>query len=109
MTEVLTSSLKLARVQIESGYYGLKLNLDKCINITMNIFQSEVRFMNGDIMPRKSKATYLGAILTDENSNREELLSRIASCNHTANRLKLCSLSGDIHMLCEPMHGQLLV
>ena len=55
----------------------------------MNRVQSEIKFVNGDKMPRKHKATYLGAILTDENSKREEITSRIAACNQAANKLKL--------------------
>jgi len=68
---------------------GLKLNLDKCINIIMNRVQSHIKFVNGDKMPRKHKATYLGVIVTDENRKSEEIISRIAACNQTANRLKL--------------------
>ncbi len=40
-------------------------------------------------MPRAKRATYLGTILTDENSNRTELMNRIAACTATANKLRL--------------------
>ena len=48
-----------------------------------------VRFVNRDVVPRKTKATYLGAILTDTNDNHAEVNNRIADCIATANRLKV--------------------
>ena len=55
----------LAEIQKESAYYNLRLNLNKCINITANRKQSTIKFMDDSPVPRKHKAVYLGAILTD--------------------------------------------
>ena len=40
-------------------------------------------------MPRNKRATYLGAILTDENDNRTEICNRIAESTAVANKLEL--------------------
>ena len=48
-----------------------------------------IRFGDREVVPRKPKATYLGAILADTNDNHAEVNNRIADCIATANRLKL--------------------
>ena len=86
----------LAEIQSESAYYNLKLNLEKCINLTANRKQSTIKFADGTPVPRKHKATYLGAILTDTICNTTEINSRIAACNATANKLKLFWTKSDV-------------
>ena len=67
----------------------MKLNYAKCINITINRKKSRVAYMNKEEVPRKQKAVYLGAILTDTNDNHSEINNRISDCIVTSNRLKL--------------------
>ena len=43
--------------------------------------------MNGDPVPRKHRATYLGAILTDNIDNQAEISNRLVDCINTCNRL----------------------
>lgn len=79
----------LAKIQTESAYYNLNLNLDKCINLTQNQRTSNIKFKDGTLVPRHSKATYLGTMLTDTNDNHSEISNRIAECAATCNRLKI--------------------
>jgi len=79
----------LKEIQKESIYYNLKLNYDKCINLTMNRVQSNITYQNGDLVPRKPKAVYLGTLLTDTNDNHAEINNRISDSIVTANKLKL--------------------
>ena len=79
----------LAEIQKESAYYNMKLNLGKCINIAANRKQSTIRFLDETVVPRKSRATYLGAILTDDFNNTAEINNRISDCTNTVNKLKL--------------------
>jgi len=67
----------------------MKLNYDKCINLTLNRVQSNIKYENGDLVPRKPKATYLGTLLTDTNDIHAEISNRMADCTTTANKLKL--------------------
>lgn len=79
----------LHAIQAESAYYNLKLNLQKCENISMNVGQARIRFQDGTLVPRKTQATYLGANLNDNNSMDKEIASKIAQCKATANKLGL--------------------
>ena len=79
----------LHEIEKESDYYDMKLNYDKCVNLTSNRKKSSVKFKNGDLVPRKTKATYLGTILTEKADNRTEINNKIAECASTANKLKL--------------------
>ena len=79
----------LWKIQDESAKYGLKLNLKKCGNLTMNQGKSSVRFKTGMIVPRAKQAEYLGTILSDTNNHKIEIDSRLAECNATANKLKI--------------------
>lgn len=79
----------LKEIQIESEYYNMRLNLNKCINLTGNQRMSSVKFKDGTKVPREHQATYLGTTLTDNNNNKAEISNRIADCCATANRLKL--------------------
>ena len=84
----------LHAIEKHSAYYGLKLNYDKCVNITSNQRISSVRFSptgpaEGRLVPRKHSAVYLGSLLTDSFDNKAEVLNRLGDCIATANRLKL--------------------
>ena len=82
-------NMLLAEIQRESNYYNMELNLDKCINLTLNRHQSSIRYMDGTLVPRKQSATYLGTLLTDTVDNRKEIMSRIFDSTRTCNKLKL--------------------
>ena len=82
-------SLLLKEMQTESRYYNMELNLDKCINLTLNRKQSSIKFADGSLVPRKHTATYLSTLLTDNVDNKQEVMNRIADSIRTCNRLKL--------------------
>lgn len=82
-------NILLKQIQVESTYYNMRLNLDKCINITSNQKKTSVKFQDGKMVPREAKAKYLGTILSDDNDNHAELNNRIADCSATANRMKI--------------------
>ena len=67
----------------------MKLNLDKCANLTINRRQSFVRSLDGSLVPRKSFAMYSGAILNDTVDNSKEVLRRIGEATATAKQLQL--------------------
>ena len=69
-TQTHTINKLLHEIQIESQKYNLQLNLDKCVNITINQRQSSVKFLDGSYVPRKIQTVYLGATLTDAVENR---------------------------------------
>ena len=79
----------LKEIQVESKYYNMELNLDKCINITINRKQSSVKYVDGTLVPRKKTAMYLGTTLTDTVDNHNEIMNRLTACTRTADRLKL--------------------
>ena len=62
---VYLSRFDMCIIQTESRYYNMELNLDKCINLTLNRKQSSIKFADGSLVPRKHTATYLGTLLTD--------------------------------------------
>ena len=65
----------------------MKINLDICVNLTLNQNQSSDGYMNGNKVPRKTQATYLGATLTDAVDNRKEALQKIGGADVIANQL----------------------
>ena len=84
----------LHAIERYSEYYGLKLNYGKCINITANQRISSVSFSRtgpaeGQLVPRKRAAVYLGSLLTDSFDNKAEIFNRLGDCIATANRMKL--------------------
>ena len=81
-------NLLLKEIQTESRYYNMELNLDKCINLTLNRKQSSIKFADGSLVPRKHTARYLGTLLADNLDNEQEVMNRIAAIR-TCNRLKL--------------------
>ena len=44
----------LKQVQIESAYYNMKLNFDKCINLLLNIVVMHVRIIHNWVISAKS-------------------------------------------------------
>jgi len=79
----------LAKIQEESAYYNLNLNMDKCVNLTLNQKTTSIKYKNGTTVPRHRKTTYLGTMLTDTNDNHAEISNRRAECAATCNRLKI--------------------
>ena len=79
----------LHEIQRESDYYNLKLNYDKCINLTLHQRQSSIKFLDGTFVPRKREATYLGTLLSDSLNNHREVSNRLAAALATCNRMKL--------------------
>ena len=67
----------------------MKLNFDKCINLTMNRRTSSIKFKDGSTVPRKNRAVYLGSILKDTTDNAAEVSNRIAMAIKTAKQLKI--------------------
>ena len=72
-THTHTINKLLHAVQQESGKYNMKLNMGKCVNLTINRHQSSIKFLDGTPVPRKSHASYLGATLTDSVDNHKEI------------------------------------
>ena len=48
-------NLLLKEMQLESKYYNMELNVDKCVNLTLNQKQSSVKYLDGTPVPRKSQ------------------------------------------------------
>jgi len=67
----------------------MKLNYEKCVNLTANQGKSSVKFKDGTLVPRKDRATYLGTILSDSFDQNIEINNRIADVIATANKLKI--------------------
>ena len=82
-------NMLIREIQRESKYYNMELNLDKCINLTINRTQSSIKYSDGTMILRKQAARYLDTLLTDTVDNRQELVNRIADAARTCNRLKL--------------------
>ena len=66
-------SLLLKEIQTESRHYNMELNLDKCINLTLNRKLSSIKFADGSLVPRKHTATYLDTLLTDTVDNKQQI------------------------------------
>ena len=66
----------------------MALNLDKCVNLTVNRAQSSIKFLGGSAVSRKHQAEYLGATLSDSVDNHREVLERIGQASATANQLQ---------------------
>ena len=87
-THTHTINKLLHAVQQESGKYNMKLNMGKCVNLTINRHQSSIKFLDGTPVPRKSHASYLGATLTDSVDNHKEIMQRLGAVNATALQLQ---------------------
>ena len=88
-THLHTIDKLLHAIQIESDYYNMKLNCDRCSTLTVNQHKSSVRYLHGRLVPRKHEAVYLGSLLTDTIDNHGEVAVRLAGATTTCNRLKL--------------------
>ena len=88
-THTHTINKLLHLIQAESQKYNLRLNLEKCVNLTINQHQSSVKFLDGSYVPRKEQTAYLGATLTVAVDNRREVLKKIGEATGIANQLKL--------------------
>ena len=87
-------NILLHAIERHSKYYGVNLNYGKCINLTANQRQSSVHFSQtgpgqGQLVPRKNSAMYLGTLLTDSFDNRAEVMNRLGDCVATCRRMKL--------------------
>ena len=76
-------------IQRESTYYNMKLNMDKCVNLSLNQNQSSNKYNDGTTVPRKAEATYLGTILSEKVDNHREINNRIAAAMRVCHKLKL--------------------
>ena len=65
----------------------MKLNLGKCVSLTLNRNQSSIKFLDGTPVPRKTQAVYLGALLTDSADNHKEVRRRIGAVHATIKQL----------------------
>ena len=74
----------LQAIQEESAKYNMALNLDKCVNLTVNRIQSSIKFLDGSAVSRKHQAKYLAATLSDSVDNHREVLKRIRQAAATA-------------------------
>ena len=88
-THTHTINKLLHEIQSASDYYNMRLNYDKCINLTLNQKQSSIKYIDGTPVPRKHHATYFRTLLTDDVNNHREVQNRIADARSTCNRLKL--------------------
>lgn len=79
----------LHEIEIESSYYNMNLNYQKCINLTTNQQTSTIKFSDGSLVPRKRQAIYLGTVLNDAADNSVELQNRLALAVKTCCQLKL--------------------
>ena len=78
-----------------SEVFGLKLNRVKCQQISIMYKTGEytsrqIKFKNGENVPRTSSATYLGSILNEKTDPRQEINKRI--CEVAYCRRKLSNL-----------------
>ena len=79
----------LKEIEMESSYYGLKLNYNKCVNLTTNRKTSTIKYRDGSKVPRSHRAVYLGTLLTDTVDNSAEIHNRMAMAMVTFQKLQL--------------------
>ena len=82
----------LHAIERHSEYFGLKLNYDKCVNLTANQRVTSARFApegpaSGRLVPRQKSATYLGTLLSDTFDNKAEVANRLGDCIRTCKRM----------------------
>ena len=66
----------------------MKLNYDKCIHLRMNDIHT-ITYRNGQEMPRKTEATYLGGKIFADGSYKKEIRHRITNTWVTVRKLDL--------------------
>ena len=78
----------LHAIEVESEYYNMRLNKDKCNYIARNK-NNIIRFKDGSRLSAVEQVTYLGGNLNKRVSPKAEVDSRIAAATGQANKLKL--------------------
>ena len=91
-TIVITSTVEAAelilhKIQEESAKYNLRLNQNKCVLLRMNSVRT-VHYMNGEQIPIKDKAVYLGSVVTGNGNQHAEVQARISAATVTWKRLQ---------------------
>ena len=66
----------LLEIEIESGYYNLRLNRTKCLSMCM-YGSNHIHFQDGTVMKQASEVTYLGGTLTKDVQPKVEIQNRI--------------------------------
>ena len=71
----------LHEIEIESCKYGLRLNKDKCEQISVNNNKKEkVKFTNGTDVNTLNEVKYLGCMINDKGNPRREIRKRVSEC-----------------------------
>ena len=95
-TLVMTSTAKAAEtirqhIEQESEKYNMKLNYDKCIHLRMNDIRT-ITYKNGQDMPRKTEAIYLGGKIFADGSynkkNQTQNHEHMGHCQKTGSTLE---------------------
>ena len=79
----------------------MKLNYDKCEDISMNT-SKPIKMKNGEIVPKKESATYLGAVFRSDAHIKNGIDKRITESKRTLSKIKMfwteskCEFIGDI-------------
>ena len=84
-TETMNALLKA--IETESWYYNMKLNMGKCLTLTMNGI-SHTQFQDGTTLVNVKDAKYLGVSLHEGASNKPDLNSRFSATLATITTLK---------------------
>jgi hypothetical protein len=71
----------------------MELNLDKCVNLTLNRKQSSIKYLDGTPhVPRKRSAVFFRIIAHRHRRQSQRIMNRIADCTCTCNRLSRLKL-----------------
>ena len=76
-------------VEVISGIYGLKLNKDKCVEISSDGGQDAVMFQNGGMVERKGSAEYLGTSMNVKADPAREVNRRIVAARAAQAKLDI--------------------
>ena len=82
----------LHSIETHSETFGMQLNLDKTILVTMNkpdIEHTTISFKDGSPVKRANTATYLGILCNQAASQLPNLNSRLGKASNTFNKLQL--------------------
>jgi len=81
-------NLLIAAIEKHSERYGMKLNKNKCVHISMNC-KAKIKFSDGKEMKSADEATYLGSNMSKKHITRREIEARISSALNTAKKLNI--------------------
>jgi len=81
-------NLLIAAIEKHSERYGMKLNKNKCVHISMNC-KAKIKFSDGKEMKSADEATYLGSNMSKKHLTRREIEARISSALNTAKKLNI--------------------